>query len=149
MSLGEGAIISSTEGAVMSSTEGAESSFQNQTQTIEAVQIPVPGPQPPVKRRKRSRRSRSRTPPEFWDNLSRVPLCHRALREFNRRAVRRAAPKPLVWSVVERDLIKQLKRFARHGGPDLQDIRGVGSVHRIESYANSFLTVPRTGNRTF
>ncbi|KAF2241478.1 hypothetical protein BU26DRAFT_571944 [Trematosphaeria pertusa] len=78
--------------------------------------------QPPVKRQKRSQRGR--TPPEFWDNLSRVPLCRRALREFNRRTIRPVALEPPARSVLKEDLVKQLKRFARHGGPNLRDIRG-------------------------
>ncbi|KAF1962348.1 hypothetical protein CC80DRAFT_462403 [Byssothecium circinans] len=78
--------------------------------------------QQPAKRRTPSLRSRFR--PEFWDNLSRVPLCRRALREFNRRAVQPAISKPPAQSVLQDDLVKQLKRFARHGGPNLRDIRG-------------------------
>jgi hypothetical protein len=91
---------------------------------IEAVPE-EPQPQQPVKRQKRSRRSRSQTPPEFWDNLSRVPLCRRALREFNRRTTEPVAPEPPVLSVLKDDLVKQLKRFARRGGPNLRNIRGV------------------------
>ena len=83
-------------------------------------------PQPPVKQQKRSRRNR--TPPQFWDNLSRVPLCPRALREFNRRITRPVVPKPPARSILKGDLVKQLKRFARHGGPNLRDIRGVGCL---------------------
>lgn len=91
--------------------------------------------QPPVKRQNRSQRSR--TPPEFWDNLSRVPLCRRALREFNRRTIRPVAPEPPARPSLKEDLVKQLKRFARHGGPNLCDIRGVGYVYAIENHANS------------
>jgi hypothetical protein len=89
----------------------------------------MPQLEPPPKRQKQSRRSRSRTPPEFWDNLSQVPLCRRALREFDRRTLRPAAPKPPVRSVLEEDLVKQLKRFARRGGPALRDLRGVSRVY--------------------
>ena len=40
-------------------------------------------------------------------------------------------------SILKEDLVKQLKRFARHGGPDLRDIRGVSeSCHAIENHAN-------------
>jgi hypothetical protein len=88
-------------------------------------------PQPSAKRQRTSRQSRSRTPPEFWDNLSRVPLCRRALREFNRRAVQLAASKQRAERVIEGDLFKQLKRFARRGGPDLRNIRGVSSVNAV------------------
>ena len=94
--------------------------------TIEDAPATDRSPQPPAKRRKRSH---NRTPPEFWDNLSKVPLCRRALREFNRRTVGLTAPKPPAPSVLKGDLVKQLKRFARHGGPSLRDIRGVGFYH--------------------
>jgi hypothetical protein len=47
---------------------------------------------PPGDETERSQQSSSRTPPEFWDNLSKVPLTRRALREFNRRTVRLVVP---------------------------------------------------------
>ena len=110
--------------------------IREQTPTIEAVPALYPHPQPPAaKRQKQSRR-----PPEFWDNLSQVPLCHGALREFNRRTVRPTTHKPPVQSVLKEDLVKQLKRFARHGGPDLRDIRGVGSLYAMANHTNSFLS---------
>ena len=110
--------------------------IREQTPTIEEVPALDPHPQPPAaKRQKRSRR-----PPEFWDNLSQVPLCHSALREFNRRTVRPTAQKPPVRSVLKEDLVKQLKSFARHGGPDLRDIRGVGRLYAMENYTDSFLS---------
>ena len=90
---------------------------------------------PPVNHQKGSQRSR--TPPEFWNNLSQVPLCRRALREFNRRTIRPITLEPLARSVLKEDLVKQLKRFARHGGPNLRDIRGVGYIYTIEHHTNS------------
>lgn len=64
-----------------------------------------------------------KTPPGFWDNLSRIPLCRRALREFNKRAV----PPTALQARAKRDFgdseVKELKRFAQHGGPDLRNIR--------------------------
>ncbi|KAF1809586.1 hypothetical protein P152DRAFT_383747, partial [Eremomyces bilateralis CBS 781.70] len=103
-----------------------KSQVRKRKRTTEAAPTAEPElqPQPPTKCQKRLRRSRSKTPPEFWDNLSRVPLCRRALREFNRRAVRPITSKQRAESVVKGDLVKQLKRFARRGGPDLRDIRG-------------------------
>ncbi|OAL53546.1 kinase-like protein [Pyrenochaeta sp. DS3sAY3a] len=60
----------------------------------------------------------------FWDNLSRVPLCRRALREFNKRAV----PPTALRAIAKRELgdceVKELQRFAQHGGPDLRSILG-------------------------
>ena len=114
--------------------------LRKRKRAIEAASETDPQPQPPAKRPKPSRQSRSRTPPEFWDNLSQVPLCRRALREFNRRTNRPVAPKPLVRSVLNEDLTKQLKRFAWHGGPNLRDIRGVSRMYSMENHANSFLS---------
>ena len=69
------------------------------------------------------RTTRAQTPPSFWDNLSRVPLCRRALREFDRRT----AQSVHVTSTTQllEDQLTHVKRFARHGGPNLRDIRGV------------------------
>jgi hypothetical protein len=83
------------------------------------------------------------TPPEFWDKLSRVPLCLRALREFNRRAVQTIAPKPRPEREVKDSLVKQLKRFALRGGPDLRNIRGVSSDDAVEKSAEFFSTQNR------
>ncbi|KAF4455862.1 hypothetical protein F53441_1894 [Fusarium austroafricanum] len=66
-------------------------------------------------------------PPEFWDRLSKVPLIHSALEELDRRTLTRpSCPPPLTG--LAQDLTptapSELARFARHGGPDLQDLRG-------------------------
>jgi hypothetical protein len=121
---------------VMLPGEALEPKSRKRKRTTEHAPAADSQPQSQAKRRKRSRRSPHRTPPEFWDNLSRVPLCRRALREFDRRTVRPVTPKLPVPSVVKGDL----KRFARHGGPDLRDIRGVSPVYAIENHANSFLS---------
>lgn len=105
-----------------------ETQNQERNWIVEASPAIYPLPQPPTKYQKQSRRSRSRTPPEFWDNLSRVPLCRRALREFNRRIAQPVASKPPKQFALRGELAKQLKRFARHGGPHLHDIRGVGCI---------------------
>lgn len=60
--------------------------------------------------------------PEFWDNLSNIWLTPRALRELDRRNNIQSSPEPTPpGEVYSRDLA----RFARHGGPDLQHLRGV------------------------
>ncbi|KAI8626605.1 hypothetical protein F5Y19DRAFT_221473 [Xylariaceae sp. FL1651] len=59
--------------------------------------------------------------PEFWDNLSKVWLTPRALLELDRRNSIRPATKP---TTSEDIYSKDLARFARHGGPDLQHLRG-------------------------
>ncbi|KAL2257990.1 hypothetical protein VTK26DRAFT_8877 [Humicola hyalothermophila] len=77
---------------------------------------------PPNKKTKsRGRRYRpSNFPPKFWDDLSKIPLTRRALRELDRRNSARPAlgfAAPAVYTV-------HLARFARHGGPDLRYLRG-------------------------
>ena len=68
-------------------------------------------------------------PPAFWDKLSEVPLTKNALRELERRKPRRLSTRPKTaqcfdyCSPTERE---QIKRFARRGGPNLSDLRGVG-----------------------
>ena len=60
----------------------------------------------------------------FWDSLSKHFLTHRALEEFDRReSVQREyhTSRAATASSAPRDL----KRFARAGGPDLSDIVGV------------------------
>ncbi|KAM7210664.1 hypothetical protein V8F06_013947 [Rhypophila decipiens] len=58
--------------------------------------------------------------PEFWDNLSKVWLTPRALRELDRRNDAQPTSKPPAPAVYTKDLA----RFARHGGPDLRHLRG-------------------------
>jgi hypothetical protein len=95
------------------------------------------------------------TPAAFWDNLSKIWLTKRALRELERRNSqaalslprssyrRRHRPvtrlglaewkKPRQPSQSAADFLchctstclKDIERFARHGGPDLSDLRGV------------------------
>lgn len=60
-------------------------------------------------------------PREFWDRLSKIPLIRSALEELNRRNREQsvfACPPPPT------GLTRDLARFARHGGPDLCDLRG-------------------------
>ena len=112
--------------------------------------------QPLSKREKPSHPNRGSPPPaEFWDNLSKVWLTKRALRELDRRNTR-PAPKPpnslyrrphrpatrriLTEPSKSRQptesttnflchcapkCLKDIKLSARHGGPDLSDLRGV------------------------
>jgi hypothetical protein len=80
-----------------------------------------------------------RYPPEFWDRLSTIPLIREALKELERRLrVQLIHPKPspvtslpttristsnLVGTLIPKPT-RDLNRFARHGGPDLNDLRG-------------------------
>ena len=78
---------------------------------------------PPTKRRKQENQQPHRTPSSFWDNLSRQWLTRRALREFDRRTVWPTVLVPPDQSGKENTRRAQLKRFARHGGPSLDDLR--------------------------
>ncbi|TFB01190.1 hypothetical protein CCMA1212_007032 [Trichoderma ghanense] len=67
-------------------------------------------------------------PPEFWDRLSQIPLVHGAIEELDRRScVRPSYPSPSTESVKDftpAAAARELARFARHGGPDLCNLRG-------------------------
>ncbi|KAF2419701.1 hypothetical protein EJ08DRAFT_621137 [Tothia fuscella] len=101
---------------------------KHELEAVPIVKLGSQPQQPPTKRQKQSYSPKNKTPPEFWDTLSRVPLCYRALQEFNRRAEADRptpiAPQQRVEGNIEDDQVKQLQRFARRGGPDLRSIRG-------------------------
>ena len=86
--------------------------------------------QPSAKRQHLQGNQRQRTPPAFWDNLSRQWLTTRTLREWNRRTALAAA---LVLPPRNDRGDWDLKRFARQGGPDLSDVRGVSAVSSLIS----------------
>jgi len=130
------------------------------------LKLPLPGPrkrqrsespeqtgtsQPPSKKQRLSHPSGSQPPPAFWDNLSKLWLTKRALRELDRRN-RETSPSPSlsphrhVHRPVTRKFVAEQKTncqvahcagslsrrtpkniavFARHGGPDLSDLRHV------------------------
>ncbi|KAK3171022.1 hypothetical protein OEA41_003106 [Lepraria neglecta] len=90
---------------------------------VEAEPATDSSPPPTAKRRKLENQQRHRTPSSFWDNLSRLWLTPRALREFDRRTVWPAAPVPPERTGKEDIDLVQLKRFARHGGPSLDHLR--------------------------
>ncbi|PGH08893.1 hypothetical protein GX51_00950 [Blastomyces parvus] len=79
----------------------------------------------------------SRNPPEvWWDRLSKVRLTRRALKELDRRTAAGLRPPPRHLYPPERSLNiredwSRLKRFARHGGPDLYDLRGYPEPVRL------------------
>lgn len=95
---------------------------------VEAEPTTDSSPPPTIKRRKLENQQRHRTPSWFWDNLSRLPLTPRALREFDRRTVWPAAPVPPKRTGKEDINLARLKRFARHGGPALDDLRAVSQI---------------------
>jgi hypothetical protein len=107
----------------------------------------------PSKRQKRSHNSSERqTLDEFWDGLSKIWLTKHALKELDRRNAKRLrhllpqrAHQPVTRKLLAkvkkrhtrihlvRDFLhnytlkgsKNIKVYARHGGPDLSDLRGV------------------------
>lgn len=85
--------------------------------------LPFDGPSEsqPSKRLKSSRT-------EFYDSLSKVWLTRRALKELDRRTRRANSPQRPASAprrVHPESTSKQIQRFARHGGPELHDLRGV------------------------
>ncbi|KAI0548148.1 hypothetical protein F4679DRAFT_585904 [Xylaria curta] len=70
--------------------------------------------------------------PEFYDSLPNIYLTRLALRELNRRTGDRPAPQPITrqeqikdFAAAARTAGPKLARFARTGGPDLCNLRGV------------------------
>ncbi|KIW39814.1 uncharacterized protein PV06_08398 [Exophiala oligosperma] len=65
--------------------------------------------------------------PSFWNRLSKVHLTRGALREFDRRASRARQLLSTLCSSIDSSSgpgTKSVKRFARHGGPNLTHLRG-------------------------
>ncbi|KAL8784705.1 MAG: hypothetical protein Q9213_003801 [Squamulea squamosa] len=86
----------------------------------------------PAKRRKFDRQQPVNFPPSFWDNLSRLWLTVRALREFDRRTDWPApCLQPDFTGAQQVDPV-QIKLFAAEGGPRLEDLRSVSLMHRYE-----------------
>lgn len=88
-------------------------------------------PQPPWKRVRRPFESQQKAITAFWDSLSQVSLTRHALKEHNRRnrsAAELYTPAPEKPSDLGKGVGDHIKRFARHGGPNLGDLRGVSMV---------------------
>lgn len=104
-----------------------------------------------TKRQKVGHLENNERPPAFWDGLSTIPLTKGALKELERRNAENLhpssrttskSPKQSItkgaaadWKSKHR-LFKPLsqpsskeKRFARQGGPDLTDLRGVRRIN--------------------
>lgn len=65
----------------------------------------------------------SNYPLKFWDNLSKIWLTPRALRELDRR--NNTNPSTISTATSSSITAIILARFARHGGPDLRYLQGV------------------------
>lgn len=94
----------------------------------------VRSPQPLGKGRVDLSQLRHETYTAYWDSLSKLWLTHRALNELDRRNKQNASPVRVTPAHRldldgETDSFKypsqKLKRFAKHGGPDLRDLGGV------------------------
>ena len=91
----------------------------------------------PEKRARGQSSSRQEAKAAFWDSLSRVHLTRRALKELDRRNQLHIQPRTTASRIrpnqsrplkTLRDSTGQIKRFARHGGPDLTDLRAVRCI---------------------
>lgn len=81
-----------------------------------------------AKRRRLGTGSSYIAPPWFWDNLSKIKICRRALKEFDRRAKKTVVFPPPRTLDIKNEQLAKLQRFARQGGPNLIDLRGVSPV---------------------
>ena len=99
----------------------------------------------PPKKRKIIHPSGPQPPAEFWDNLTEIPLINGALKEVDRRNTQEQQQGRTTRRCVEdwrkdqelartvEDILfdctpkalRDLRLFARHGGPGLSDLRGV------------------------
>lgn len=99
----------------------------NRKRRLSVEAEPTTDSSPPLttKCRKLENQQRHRTPSSFEENLSRLWLTPRALREYNGRTVWPATPVPPDRTRKEEINLARLKRFARHGGLALSDLRAV------------------------
>ena len=131
--------------------------------------------QPSSKRQQLSHLGGSNSQAAFWDNLSKIWLTKRALRELDRRNTQRASSPPSSsYPRAHRPIarraraelktsrqptqpaadflclcgsrcLKNIKQFARRGGPDLSDLRGVRIAEYLRVPDLTILSlVPRT-----
>lgn len=109
-----------------------------------------------LKKQKRTHHySGPQPPPAFWDNLSKIWLTGRALKELDKRntelpsspylrlrqpftrALATCQPATDVLDQCTTSILKDIKLFARHGGPDLSDLRGVRTASLCLCFANN------------
>ena len=81
------------------------------------------------KKQKHHHSSGTQLAPAFWDNLSKIDLTRRALKELDRRNTRSTLKSRRLYyqprGPITRSALKNIKQIARDGGPDLRDLRGV------------------------
>lgn len=98
---------------------------------------------PLTKRPKLKHKQLSRTTPSFADNRSKNSFTCQALQEFDRRTVWPAALLPPDRSGEGNICLAQFKRFAKHGGPSLTDLRAVSYAPTFSSNSSKFMLAPR------
>jgi len=78
---------------------------------------------------RRQKRGSDNYPPEVWDNLSKITLTRKALREFDCRTREYRHPQAARGQKTARRVLRsdttRLQSFADNGGPDLSQLRGV------------------------
>ena len=90
-----------------------------------------------TEKRQKSDSGPDQLPRNFWDSLSRVWLAPDAIREFNRRnALLFAKPSHQVSEFERQVLPRDIVQFARHGGPDLADLRQVWNLRLTLAISN-------------
>lgn len=94
--------------------------------------------QPPGEKAKRRFQSKQESITAFWNSLSKVWLTPRALDELDRRNRQSAGsvrtsitPDQIRETAALEHFSYQIKRFAKHGGPDLCGLRGVSKAQVI------------------
>jgi hypothetical protein len=131
----------------------SEAQFSDSRKRQRAEQHPLPSPSPFKRQKKLQHYSLGYLdPPAFWDSLSKIWLTGPALRELNRRnaeplsySLSPRAHRPVTRSFLAEvkkrrkptqsvgdflhsrtpKILGDIKLFARRGGPDLSDLRGV------------------------
>ncbi|KAF2276697.1 uncharacterized protein EI97DRAFT_376289 [Westerdykella ornata] len=128
--------------------------------------------QPRLKKQRLSHSSGSQPPAAFWDNLSKIWLTKQALRELDRRN-NQAAPRPPCSPVTPNfaarrkkncqnvqyaahylcfckpRILKDIKSLARHGGPDLSDLRNFPEpIHSSEHTMSSSRSTSRSRHQS-
>ncbi|KAK0822641.1 hypothetical protein LTR73_009167 [Friedmanniomyces endolithicus] len=83
-------------------------------------------------RAKRQKRGSDNYPPAVWDNLSKITLTRKALREFDRRTREHRHPQAARGQKTTRRILRsdarRLPDFASNGGPDLSPLRGYAEL---------------------
>jgi hypothetical protein len=116
--------------------------------TASPAQHPVKGSKPnPEALHLSNHRRRAR----FFDGLSKIHLTRGSLKEFNRRTPRPANPSPpdCPNPVLEGLSVDRIKYFARHGGANLCNLRGVSSWQKYTRLLLTTCSVFRIGVSLF